>query len=193
MSLQFSIDTFAEYAAMNPPDLPSDPMSAMQVRLARWEAKQGWPITDPLTYACGVTEEIGEFIIAMNRQGQIGQYEQALDGIGDAMIFLTQWFTLLRMDFGVMLNDPVSTAFIHNRTMSPVCGELCHIALKSKAKIRGYENREKVRFELYDSSRYLMANIRALQHRSINNHRAIYLETASKVIQRDWIARPITG
>jgi NTP pyrophosphatase (non-canonical NTP hydrolase) len=65
-------ETFDAYAGMDAPDLPADPMSALQVRLARWQNTR-FPISKSETeMTAGISEEIGEFA------GALGEFIQPL-------------------------------------------------------------------------------------------------------------------
>lgn len=114
---------FDRYAAMDAPELPRHPMSALQVRLFRWQAHNFNPGGIEHN-VLGVNEELGELVEAllglMSRAGRLDHAvlkhmqkirgfenedhfrRQAADAVADMMIFATQICTTLRLDLGAL-------------------------------------------------------------------------------------------
>ncbi len=132
---------FAEYCAMDNPELPEDKLSALQVRLHRWQANRfgGGNITES---ALGVNEEVGEMsealLLLAGAKTSAGKFAHAVlkrkqkcrgynndekyrsdiaDAIADTIIFAIQAATLLRLDVGVlveMVSNEVMTRELPN-------------------------------------------------------------------------------
>jgi NTP pyrophosphatase (non-canonical NTP hydrolase) len=102
--------TFAGYAALDAPHLPESEMSALQVKLVRWQNKN-FKSSDVRDCVLGVCEEAGELshAILKHHQGIRGMAdreayrEAAGDAIADAMIYLIQTATHLRLDWWDLL------------------------------------------------------------------------------------------
>lgn len=119
--------SFDQYAGMDAPLLPADPLSALQVELSRWETGQfGFqPREKP---ALGMSEELGEMFEALSHvfgfgkaigrvshivlktsQGIRGfddpEYarQQVADAIADVFIFGINLCTHFRIDAGTLL------------------------------------------------------------------------------------------
>lgn len=115
-------DAFDAYAGLDTPELPANPLSALQVRLARWQVENfGVQATErPVR---GVTEETGELTeailhlmvsvgklnhVSLKHDQKIRGYDDvekfrahAADAIADIRVYLTQICTTLRIDDGV--------------------------------------------------------------------------------------------
>lgn len=103
-------ESFAAYAGMDAPELPGEEMSALQVKLARWQSRNfGGARLEQV--ALGVAEEAGELChsILKHSQGIRGMEgtdalrEKAGDAIADCAIYLIQAATLLRLDFSELV------------------------------------------------------------------------------------------
>jgi NTP pyrophosphatase (non-canonical NTP hydrolase) len=102
--------TFELYAAMDAPDVPLDEFSGLQVRLARWQARN-FGVASHEQMALGVAEEAGELAHAVlkHSQGIRGMAdpeayrEAAGDAIADVAIYAIQLATALRLDFATLL------------------------------------------------------------------------------------------
>jgi len=105
-------EAFDLYAAMSGKELPPSSISALQVRLYRWQTANfgGQDIHRPLL---GAVEEVGELSHALlkHEQGIRGLksraafLEAAGDAVADTVIYLMQVCTLLRLGFGVLLKE----------------------------------------------------------------------------------------
>lgn len=101
---------FNEYAGMDAPHVPTDPFSALQVRMARWQARNfGYqPIEREVL---GVSEEAGELAHAVLKglQGIRGMDDReayrakAADALADIAIYSMQVATSLRIDYGTII------------------------------------------------------------------------------------------
>lgn len=127
---------FEEFAGLGHPDLPRDPINAMQVRLCRWQhALFGFDSkTHDLVLAHGVVEEIGETIAADTR-------DEALDGLGDVCVYAGQLLIANRMAISPVLELA--------RTAEPTGpGRLCHVVGKRAQRTRGFDVDNLYRLEL---------------------------------------------
>ena len=108
--VQLAREVFNSYAAMDAPELPEDPQSRLQVELTRWQTKN-FGGANPMQMLAGVVEEVGEIAHALLKNDQRVRgfdddekfREAAGDAVADAVIFLQQLCTLLRLDFGTLV------------------------------------------------------------------------------------------
>ncbi len=134
-------EAFNEYAAMDSPDLPENPVQALQVELFRWESREfgGGNITNSVL---GANEEVGELaesIImalaskvatanmarAILKRGQgirgfddMEKFKETMgDAIADNVIFSIQACTKSRLDFWTLLCE-VASDVMDNRKWS---------------------------------------------------------------------------
>ena len=104
-------EEFNTYAAMDAPVLPDDPQSCLQVQLTRWQAKN-FGGANAFQMLAGVVEEVGELAHALLKHDQkirgfeddVKYREAAGDAIADAVVYLNQLSTLLRLDFGTLVS-----------------------------------------------------------------------------------------
>lgn len=104
-------EVFDQYAAMDAPEVPRDPLSALQVMLVRWQTRN-FGSADVREQTLGVCEEAGELAHAILKgaQGIRGldnrekMREEAGDAIADCAVYLMQVCTALRLDFGTLLH-----------------------------------------------------------------------------------------
>lgn len=98
---------FGAYAALDTPHLPENPLSALQVRLARWQSRN-FGVPENTEICLGIAEEAGELCHAILKAKQkIRGYEdpeflraEAADAMADCTVYMMQLATALRMDFG---------------------------------------------------------------------------------------------
>lgn len=76
--VQKSREAFNQYAAMDAPELPENPVSALQVRLYRWQ-QRNFGIAGAEQLALGINEEVGELAEAI---------ESALEPLESVILFL---------------------------------------------------------------------------------------------------------
>lgn len=181
---------FAEYAAANAPHLPPDPLSALQVRLARWEAVQ-FSYQPPWTAVLGVCEEIGEL-----EEADI-DIAKLRDAVADTMIFATQLCTAYRLDFGTILRarDRALVRFVGwFGAMRPTViagGRLARAVLKEAQGIRGAD-REATRRAVADAIHLLLNALGEIE--PVQPIDEVYAEVAERIVlRRNWIANPMDG
>lgn len=171
---------FETYAALDAPCLPNGELSALQVRLWRWQVEQfGAP--DDRDLVLGIIEECGELA-----EAEI-QLEQE-DAVGDILIYATQLCTNLRLDAGTIMAD----VSIRRRYMSipRACGRLAHAALKTKQGIRGYGDRGFARASFCERLAELFSAVLWEAPAGVRVRYA-YERVAEEVMLRNWKADPI--
>ena len=175
---------FEAWAALDAPHLPSDPIDAIQVRLARWQSANFGATGDELI-ALGIGEECGEL-------AQAGDRTEAIDALGDVCIYAAQLCTANRLAIGTTLDSgsslPVDLAV-------PV-GALQHLVLKRAQRIRkGRLPVEEHRALLFTAIRFVVrAAVAAAQPMADGiTAREAFAATAEHVLARNWTANPITG
>jgi len=135
---QFARDTFSTYAAMDAPNLPTEnglKISALQVQLHRWHVRQ----FDSCTLAgkaLGISEELGEAVDALlgmascagkishailkhddgirGMDDELAFRKKLADAIADNTIFAIQLCTMLRLDYGALLQATVEEVIKRN-------------------------------------------------------------------------------
>jgi hypothetical protein len=138
---------FESWAGMDAPHLPEDAMDAMQVRLARWQiAKFG--LCDQAQQTLGIIEELGETHSA-------DTVEEAIDGLGDVLVFCGQLCITARLALGPILDlaerwyrTPANVPGTVMPSADTAGGFLAHVVLKRQQRIRGYEDDTFFRCEL---------------------------------------------
>ncbi len=115
---------------------PADPIDAVQVSLCRWQRNRfGLQAeTHDLRMACGVVEEMGETFLADESA------EDALDGLGDSIVFAAQLATSNRLAIGPIITLARALA---GRTSTPpivAAAMLTQVVLKGSQKIRGLDD-----------------------------------------------------
>lgn len=101
---------FDKYAAMDSPELPAGLWSRMQVEMFRWQTRN-FGGAERFEIMAGITEEVGELahVLLKNKQGIRGYDDpvkyrtEASDAIGDAVMYMVQLCTILRLDFGTIV------------------------------------------------------------------------------------------
>jgi len=181
-----SRNKFNSYAGIDSPDLPEDSLSALQVQLYRWQ-NNNFGLSSDVQIACGIAEEVGEFIEAWSGDDT----DQLEDAVGDVLIYATQLATSNRLDFGTIFNfaDELSGPMVQQ--LSVVAGKLCHIALKSSQDIRGFADAE-FRRKAVSEQLYLLV---CAFHKSFGHNELeyIYRRTAQLVLLRDWTTNKASG
>lgn len=103
-------EAFDAYAGMDSPELPTDELSALQVRLVRWQT-ENFGGANKLEILAGVNEEAGELSHVVLKQAQrirgygdpVKARVEAGDAIADCVVYLMQMATAFRLDFGTLL------------------------------------------------------------------------------------------
>jgi hypothetical protein len=186
-------ETFEEYAAMDVPHLPADPMSALQVRLHRWQvANFGWQPSWAMVL--GIAEE------ALDETQESSNVDELIDAIGDALIYTTQLCTDLRLDFGVLLREakirspiiPVPNA-TGIGVMASAIGKIARAILKSEQGIRGFNDSDRIRAVVADALVGMLLWCLCRLSKPWMDVEDAYRITAEHVMTRNWRADPVTG
>jgi hypothetical protein len=182
-------DRFENWAGMDAPDLPEDAIDAMQVRLARWQVRK-FDRCDHLEQTLGVIEELGESYDA-------DTVEEALDGLGDTLVYAGQLCITARLALGPILalaeawhRDPGAVP----GKWQPVsaAGYLAHVTGKRQQRTRGFADDAHYRRELVRALALVI--VRAVDNVTVNqmisggwdavNPVAVYFVTGQHVIAR---------
>lgn len=143
-----SRSSFEEYAGMDSPELPENPISALQVRLSRYQNK-AYGATEDWKLVLGICEEVGETLFAANELDADG----VTDGVCDIMIYTMQLMTSLRLDASVvfdMARHDFETS--SERSMLAVeAGRIAHAFLKHSQGIRGLADKETFRRVVFEN------------------------------------------
>lgn len=149
-------DAFEEWAVLDAPHLPAHEIDSMQVRLARWQVDRfGGPPVDALM-ALGIVEELGETADAAVEGAETvdGGGEQAVDGLGDVMVYAAQICTANRLAIRPIL-DLARVYTRHtdtgHRPIMTAAGVLAHVVLKHTQAIRGLGDPTIYRVRLVDA------------------------------------------
>lgn len=188
MSYEDSRRQFETYAAMDAPFLPDNDLSAMQVRLCRWQT-ENFGVPDALDLVAGIVEEYGETREAENDYDWMG----IVDGAADVMIYSTQLCTLMRMDFGVALRDVLTISAVDEPLV--ILGRLAQAHLKAKQKIRGFGDQDLTRRRTYNAVAGLVRRLRMLERpgESIDLVDAFMVTAEKVVLKRNWKKNAATG
>lgn len=183
---------FEEWAAIDAPHLPPDPVDALQVQLARWEVAQPFHVASALPVGAGCSEEAGELADAES-------HDEVEDAIGDLCIYAAQVATRNRLAMSAIfeLADEVPPAHAEGwRELCSAQGLVAHLVLKREQRIReGALPDEEYRERL---ALALAGLIGAAERAHDKWHmrpfpRACYLSTGAQVLARNWTANPTTG
>lgn len=151
-----SREAFEVWAGINSGELPDEPIDAMQVRLARWQIDRFGGTGGDVLMALGIVEELGETADAAD-EGHTdvnGGAEQAVDGLGDTMVYASQLCTSNRLAIRPIL-DLAKLYTKHESATAKVimaaAGKLSHVVLKHEQKIRGLGDPVTYRVRLVDA------------------------------------------
>lgn len=179
--------TFASYAAMGAPELPVNDLSALQVRLCRWQNHNFGP-TPLWRNVLGMSEELGEYFAAVVD----ADVHEQLDAIGDMGVFLAQACTSLRVDLGTLLHATPAASEL--KELLPIgIGQLAHAALKHEQKIRGFDDVDLFREQAADAAITILEGLEAVSNSLDVNFSGLLFEVAEKVLTRDWVKSPKVG
>ncbi len=128
---------FESWAGVGAPHLPVDTVSAMQVRLMRWQRElfSFNAQTNDLVLAHGVIEEMAETAEATNLADQC-------DGVGDTIVYCGQLLISNRLSLAPLLYVAADSPRRPNR--------LSHVVGKRAQKTRGYDSDDKYRAALVE-------------------------------------------
>lgn len=177
---------FESFAGLPAGVLPDDPIDALQVRLAAWEARQPFHVVADLPVTLGIGEECGELADAETP-------EDAIDAVGDVAIYVCQVATRNRLAMRWILDAP-SSRIRHRdpwRNLVSALGRVNHLVLKRSQRIReGLLPVEEYRELLADA---LACAIRATERAVGRRAEDSFIATASRVLARDWNTDPARG
>lgn len=140
---QASRDAFDRYAGMDAPEVPDNPLSALQVRLCRWQTRNFGAGTSAHS-VLGVVEEVGEALegflglaVAAGRLAHavlkadqkirsLSDPEKArravADGVADLSVYAIQVCTAFRLDYGVLLTQTAEDVMQRDWKSNPETG-----------------------------------------------------------------------
>ena len=177
---------FESFAAATPASPPPDPIDALQVLLAAWEAGQPLHRVCPMPGTLGIGEECGELADAETT-------EEEIDAVGDVAIYVCQVATRNRLAMRWILDAPFSKKTHRDpwRGLVSALGRVNHLVLKRSQRIREgalpvEEYRELLATALAD---VIFAVERAAGRRAED----AFLDTASRILARDWNADRAQG
>lgn len=184
---QAACEEFAKYADMDGPHVPADPMSALQIRLARWEIRNfGWQSVERM--ALGVAEETGELCEALLSPNR----EDVLDAIADIFVYSNQIATHMRADYSTLMSWHAQRHLVNrsNETTTLLLvarmGRLCHAILKAGQGIRGFDDREKTREAVLAAMAEILIYSWQLALHLGADYVALVTEVAERVMKREW-------
>lgn len=173
---------FETYAALDAPCLPNGELSALQVRLWRWQVEQ-FGVPDDRDLVLGIIEECGELEDSDGLEAQE-------DAIGDTLIYATQLCTSQRLCAATIMAEVQMKSRRRFTSIPIVCGRLAHTALKTQQKIRGYGDRDFSRGCFCELLAQLFSALLWQTPQSLRV-RDIYVRVAEEVMLRNWKADPI--
>ena len=177
---------FDTYAGMDHPELPRHPTDAIQVRLFRWQS-HNFGLPNPCEIACGITEELGERMVAISELNA----KEIDDAVGDIQVYGCQLATARRLSFvhtvhagqidGPRFFDKLD---ISGRDLLTIAaGYINHVQLKAQQKIRDMETQELCRLATFAGLSMLMRGLVMVSPRAPLE---IFEEVAEKVLRREW-------
>lgn len=173
---------FETYAALDHPCLPNGDLSALQVRLWRWQVAQfGAP--DDRDLVLGVIEACGEL-------DEADTIAAAEDAYGDILVYVTQLCTSQRLDAGTIMAEVTMPSRRHFTSIPRACGRLAHCALKTRQGIRGYGDKTFSRAQFCERIAHLVSAVPWEAPPAIDV-RGAYVRVAEEVMRRNWKADPL--
>jgi len=179
-AFETSCSRFAEYASMDAPELPPHQLSALQVRLARWQTAN-FGTVESGDIVLGMTEEWGEYLESETDAARA-------DGLGDLLVYTTQLCTSQRLDFGTLLETFTYSEKAVDISVS--LGRLAHIALKNRQGIRGYADQVRTRVAFFEGIATMVEAVVDVCDRMGYDVFDIYRSTAEFVLKREWKKDP---
>lgn len=176
--------SFNEWADVPAGKFPIDPIDAMQVQLMRWQRDRFGHVdsSDPVI-ALGVIEELGETF------DDEAEAEDAVDGLGDVMIYGAQLCTANR----IAVRHVIGLACLYVRTNLPspiaIAGRFAHVVGKHAQRTRGLGNREAFQLCLVDALAMMIA--KALEDCSLGHDLTIDPGGVFLVIGREVCERKV--
>ncbi len=155
---------FAEYAAMDAPELPENPISALQVRLCRWQSRN-FGASSKLEQLAGVTEENGELAEVVSSLAT--KALAAAAGLSESLAKMAD--------------------------LSKGVGQLAHTVLKEQQKIRGFADPEFARAAAGDAIADQFVYLFQMCTMFRLDAGTLLFGIAEHVMRRDWAADPEGG
>lgn len=181
---------FETWCGLHAPDLPADPIDAMQLRLARWEVRQPFWRSDAAFVALGCCEEVGE-------RASADSPDEVEDAMGDVAIYAGQVAMRNRLAMSVLFDAADETPRLHNDVWRNLCdaqGRVAHLALKKSQQIReGALPDEEYRAIMAGALASLLGAVEATSYRSGRSVRDCYLITGARILERDWTTDRVNG
>lgn len=123
-------EVFDSYCAMDSGELPDNQLSALQMKLSRWQTKNFKPPTAG-ELCLGVAEESGELahVVLKNIQGLRGfediekVREVGGDSMADAIVYMFQLATHWRLDLGTLIELTSEMVMQRNWIKDPLTGK----------------------------------------------------------------------
>jgi NTP pyrophosphatase (non-canonical NTP hydrolase) len=177
-------EAFDMYAGLDAPDLPNAPLSALQVRLFRWEVGQ-FGYQPSHRYVLGIVEEIGELLESISTHDWV-------DALGDIQVFAIQLCTAYRLDFGTLRKVARSAGDDWREAFVFATALLARAELKSSQRIRGYTE-ERTREVIADGVVAVCAGVLGAARMLDLDSLDALIVTAEQVLKRDWRRAPENG
>lgn len=153
---------FEEWAGIGAGELPLEDVDAMQVQLMRWQIDRFGhvPTSDPIM-ALGVVEELGEVF------DDDATAEDAIDGLGDVMIYGAQLCTGNRLALRPVIDLAMRYALSNLPSPIAIIGRFAHVVGKHEQRTRGLAEPGAWRLCLVDALAMVIA--KALEDCSIGH------------------------
>lgn len=176
-----SFETWAANDVTDPP--PDHPIDAVQIALMRWQRNRFGMQTEThdLRMAHGVIEEMGETFLADENA------EDALDGLGDVLVYASQLVTSNRLAIAPILE--LARDFAARPSIPPIVAAamLSQVTLKASQKIRGLDDVHRYRVRLVGCLAQCIAialtDVEILHNLKVDAG-GVLLVVANEVIQR---------
>lgn len=194
------------------PDMPA--VRRAQILLAAW-SRRNFPMgaqTHDLVCGLGVVEELSELVghllaVALGKGNGFLTEAQISDALADMMIYACQIATTYRLDYLTLVeaSRPASVLVTPHglpmRIDAPSAGIMGALAVgrlaralgKSAAGIRGLDTRENQRHAIaaaiMSCANFAQTGLQIMKAQPDT----MFVATARRVMQRDWIAYPMTG
>lgn len=200
-------ELFNSWAGIDAPDLPTDPVDAMQVELVRWQHRNFGNVSPVgkinVHMGLGVIEEYCECLAAKELGGSKGK----LDGLGDLCVYSGQMLIGNRLairpvmqmaDAYIDLWDETDPEKIP--TSDELIGLFCHKLLKREQLIRGMHDDDAWRAALCSNIAQLLASAKqCIYYEDVEVEftgliERTYIDVGkSVVLKRDWVFNPGNG
>lgn len=178
-------ERFAEYAGKAPHEPAATRFEALQRRHAAWQFAQ-FGVHPPTSFVLGAVEEIcDELMMALQRKS----HAHIVDACADALIFATGLCTVLRLDFGTLVEHALRRPKQphSDRYLVFLVGRLAHLTLKNLQRIRGIDD-DTYREGVAECVSEMWDRLAAVARENAFDMESAYAETMERVILRDFRA-----